>query len=259
MGKENVGASAAPAYSTVAGKGANAFNPYMRERLPNVRGHSVAGAQMLQQMGASVQRIEKEATHRTHWRQELYPVVFGDPKAPHEILVLLDFASPQSEAVWQAVVEAGRSLTPAQAKIVVFGKNREIYGTDLMGLAIWLTYSRQGQAMPFLSHALSRWNAVKAGQKRARGSAAPFRNEYDATVHASDYPIHYEYLKKLRPPVPLYDEADLSRQFYDAGNVNMYQAMQISVYYNVSALPAVIVDGRVLASVSARTVLDGLR
>ena len=33
---------------------------------------------------------------------------------------------------------------------------------------------------------------------------------------------------------------------YDAGNVNMYQAAQLSRYYGVKTLPAVIVDGRLL-------------
>ena len=111
---------------------------------------------------------------RQHWPKELYPVVFGDLRAPHEILVLLDFAAPQSEKIWKAVTEASRSLSPAQTKIVVLANSRENYGTDLMGLAIWISYARSGQAMPYLSHVLSRWNMIKAEQKRVKGHAVPF-------------------------------------------------------------------------------------
>ena len=111
---------------------------------------------------------------RQHWPKELYPVVFGDLRAPHEILVLLDFAAPQSEKIWKAVTEASRSLSPAQTKIVVLANSRENYGTDLMWLAIWISYARSGQAMPYLSHVLSRWNMIKAEQKRVKGHAVPF-------------------------------------------------------------------------------------
>ncbi|MEE0815772.1 MAG: hypothetical protein U0M13_08925, partial [Desulfovibrio fairfieldensis] len=96
------------------GGGANAFNPYMHDRLPNTRLMSAEASQMLGKMGAHTQSIEGEAAYRGHWRQELYPVVFGDPKAPHEVLVLLDFSAPQSEKVWHAVVEASRSLSSKQ-------------------------------------------------------------------------------------------------------------------------------------------------
>ena len=122
------------------GGGANAFNPYMHDRLPNTRLMSAEASQMLGKMGAHTQSIEGEAAYRGHWRQELYPVVFGDPKAPHEVLVLLDFSAPQSEKVWHAVVEASRSLSPKQCKIAVFGNSRENYGTDLMGLALSLIH-----------------------------------------------------------------------------------------------------------------------
>jgi hypothetical protein len=239
--------------------GANVFNPYVHERLPSMRRQSAENEQMLRQMGSDAQRIEGEAAHRPHWRQELYPVVFGDPKSPHEILVLLDFAQARSEKVWQAVVEASRSLTASRVKIAVFANSGETYGTDLMGLAIWLAYSRPGQAVPYLSHVLSRWNAIKAEQKRVRGRAALFTNEYDATVNPSDYPLHYHYLATLRPPVPQSEEPVVARYCYDAGNVNMYQAVQIGSYYKVGSLPAVIVDGRVLSSVSAGSILDALK
>ena len=63
----------------------------------------IVPAGMLQKMGGRATSIEGEAAYRPQWKQELYPVLFGDPKAPHEVLVLLDFASPQSEKVWHDV------------------------------------------------------------------------------------------------------------------------------------------------------------
>ncbi len=256
----------APADGAVAAGGgasagaANLFNPWMRDKLPNTRELSEAGQAMLPQMGGSAQRIEKEAAYRAHWREEIYPVVFGDKKAPHELLVLLDFGNPASAKVWQQVVEASRSLNPAQCKIVVFGNSRENYGTDLMGLAIWISYQRKGQAMSYLTYALDRWNEVKAGQKRTRGKAIPFTNEYDATVQPTDFPIHYAYLQRLNPPVPASQEMDVTSYCYDAGSVNMYQAVQLARHYKLSGLPALVADGRVIpASSSASAIVGALR
>lgn len=239
---------------------ANLFNPWMRDKLPNTRELSEAGQAMLPQMGGSAQRIEKEAAYRAHWREEIYPVVFGDKKAPHELMVVLDFSNPTSAQVWQRVVEASRSLNPAQCKIVVFANSRENYGTDLMGLAIWISYQRKGQAMAYLTYALDRWNEVKAGQKRTRGQAIPFTNEYDATVQSTDFPIHYAYLQRLNPPVPASREMDVTSYCYDAGSVNMYQAVQLARHYQLSSLPALIADGRVIpASSSASAIVAALR
>lgn len=239
---------------------ANLFNPWMRDKLPNTRELSEAGQAMLPQMGGSAQRIEKEAAYRAHWREEIYPVVFGDKKAPHELLVVLDFANPASAQVWKQVVEASRSLNPAQCKIAVFGNSRENYGTDLMGLAIWISYQRKGQAMSYLTYALDRWNEVKAGQRSTRGKAIPFTNEYDATVQSTDFPIHYAYLQRLNPPVPASQEMDVTSYCYDAGSVNMYQAVQLARYYKLSAVPALVADGRVIpASSSASAIVGALR
>lgn len=238
---------------------ANQYNPHMNASTPNMRTPTPEGAAMLQKMGGSVPTIEGEAAHRAHWKQEIYPVVFGSPTAPHEILVLLDFAAPQSQKVWQAVVDASHSLSPQQCKIAVFANSKEHYGTDLMGLGIWIVHSRPGQAMPYLTYALEQWNAVKAGQKSTRGHSVPFQNEYDATVKNTDYPIHYTYLSKLRPPVPASQELNVAKYCYDAGNVNLYQAEQISKYYGIKNLPAVVVDGKVLAAVSTGGILKALQ
>ena len=244
---------------TVQNGNTNQYNPHLHQNMPNMRSATAEGAAMLQKMGGSVPTIEGEAAHRPQWKHEVYPVVFGDPTAPHEVIVLLDFAAPQSEKVWQAVVDASRSLSPQQCKIAVFANSKEYYGTDLMGLAIWITHSRPGQAMPYLTYALGQWNKVKAEQKSTRGRAVPFQNEYDATVKNTDYPIHYAYLSHLRPPVPASQELSVARYCYDAGNVNLYQAEQISRYYGIKNLPAVIVDGQALSSVSAASILKALQ
>lgn len=254
-------AAAAPEQAALAGApgaGANAFNPYMQAKLPNTREFSTEGQQMLGAMGGGQPTIEGEAAHRRNWREEIYPVVFGDRTAPHEILVLLNFSSPKSAEVWKAVTTASRSLSPQQCKIAVFGNSTENYGTDLMGLAIWIAHSRPGQAMPYLTYALDRWNEVKAAQRRA-GTVKTFKNEYDATATAADYPIHYAYLSRLKPPVPAADELNVAKYCYNAGNVNMYQTTQICQYYGVRELPAVIVDGKVLGKVSADAILKALK
>lgn len=238
--------------------GAGAFNPWLNASLPNTRSIGSEGQEMLGAMGGHAQSIEGEAAHRKNWREEIYPIVFGQKDAPHEILAVLDFANPQSEKAWEAVEAASRQLSPASCKIVVFGRSGENYGTDLMGLAIWIAVNRPDQAMPYLTYALKRWNEVKAAQKAA-GAQKKFINEYDAVASAHDYPIHYNYLARLKPPVPASQELAVAKYCYDAGNVNMYQANQVCQYYGVKSLPAVIVDGRPLASISADAILAALK
>lgn len=244
--------------SAMPGNGANAFNPYLAKALPNTRQTPAESSQMLARMGASAQQIELEARHRPHWREELYPVVFGSATAPHEVLVLLDFSEPKSEKVWNEVMAASRSLPANQCKIAVFGNSRENYGTDLLGFAIWIAHSRKGQAMPFLSYALSCWNGVKAAQRKA-GTLKTFTNEYDATLKSTDYPIHYAYFPQLKPAIRLAQELEVAKYCYDAGNVNMYQTVQLCSYYGVKALPAVIVDGVVLPNATAGAIVDAMR
>lgn len=256
------GCGAANTGSTVTSTGnmgdANIFNPYMRDKLPNIRQMSDEGHKMLSTMGAGTQSIEGEAAHRKNWREEIYPVVFGEKTAPHEIIVVLNFSNPESEEVWKAVSEASKSLSPAQCKIAVFDRSKENYGTDLMGLAIWIAHSRPGQAMPYLSYALRQWNRVKAEQKQ-QGNVKSFTNEYDATANPQEKPIHYSYLAKLNPPVPHSSEPEVAKYCYNAGSVNMYQANQICQYYDINKLPAVIVDGKVLKNVNSASILAGLK
>ncbi|MBQ7617565.1 MAG: hypothetical protein IJS50_01695 [Desulfovibrio sp.] len=252
------GAEMSNQVSSEQAKGADVFNPYRHEKLPTSRSLSKDGDSILSSMGGKAQSLQAEAKHRRHWKEEIYPVIFGSPSAPHEILVLLDFAAPASEKVWQEVLSCARSLNPRDVKIVVFGKSSELYGTDLLGLMIWIARERKGQAIPYLSYALKRWNEVKAEQKR-QGRVKVFANEFDSTAKTSDYPIHYTYLSRLNPPVSEQDELALARYSYDAGNVNMYQATQISSYYGLGKLPKVIVDGEVLSSVSRKNIEAALQ
>lgn len=238
--------------------GVNAFNPYMHEELPNMRHATSEGASMLSELGAQEQSIVGEAKHRKGWREEIYPVVFGERKAPHEIIVVLNFSEPACEELWSAVTEASKSLNPADCKIVVFGNSDETYGTDLMGVTIWLNQFRKGQSMAWLGYALSHWNKAKAALQKS-GKARKFTNEYDAVARKGDFPIHYGFLSRINPPIPANRELAVARYCYDAGNVNMYQATQVCQFYGVRKLPAVIVDGKPLESVSAESILAALR
>ena len=243
--------------ATDAVRGADAFNPWRQDKLPSSKRLSNDGRAIVQSMGGHAQSIQGEAAHRRHWREEVYPIVFGTPQSAHEVIVLLDFANQRSAGLWQEVVSASRSISPQAAKIVVFGQNSELYGTDLIGLMIWISHERKGQAMNFLTYALNRWNEVKAEQK-SLGKLKPFKNEYDSTAKPSDFPIHYNYLSRLNPPVPESEELKLSRYNYDAGNVNMYQALQVSKYYGVKSVPAVIVDGELLDNPTAQSIVSAL-
>lgn len=250
------GDTAAP--EAAAGGSANDFNPWMRENLPHLRQISSEGQKMLGELGAKTQSIEGEAKYRKNWREEIYPVVFGERKAPHEIIVILNFSEPACENLWQAVAQASKSLQPAQCKIVVYGKSDENYGTDLTGMAIWLAHSRKGQAMPWITYALSQWNKSKATQKSS-GRVKRFTNEYDSAATPQDFPIHTAFLPRIQPPIPASQELAVAKYCYDAGNVNMYQATQVCQYYGVSKLPAVIVDGKVLSKVTPDSILAALK
>ena len=236
----------------------DAFNPWHNAKLPSSLHLSRDGMNIVGSMGGQAQSLQSEASHRPHWREEVYPIVFGSRDAPHEVIALIDFADPKSEKLWDAVLGASRSLDPNAVKIVVLGKSRELYGTELMGMMIWIVQNRKGQAMPYLQYALHRWNEVKAEQKR-QGRVRPFVNEYDSTAHSSDFPIHYNYISRLRPPVPEEQELAIVRYSYDAGNVNAYQASQVSSYYGAKSIPCIIVDGTPLSEVTNASLLAQLQ
>lgn len=249
--------SAPEATPSVSGD-ANVFNPFLQSQLPNTRAASGEGDAMLGAMGGKRQSIEEEAKHRKYWRQEIYPIVFGQTTATQEILVVLDFANPASEKVWQEVVAASRDISPAKCKIAVFGRSSETYGTDLMGMTIWLSHQRPGQAMPWLTYALGRWNAAKQAQHQA-GRVKKFANEYDAVASPQDLPIPFGFHARITPPIPASQELAIAKYCYDAGNVNMFQANQICQYYGISSLPAVVVNGKPLAKISTASILAALR
>lgn len=236
---------------------ANAFNPWLNKKLPNLRPPSDSGSQMLNALGAKGQTIEGEASHRKNWREEIYPVVFGDKKSPNEIIVLLDYAAPQSEQIWNVVTQAAKSLKAADAKIVVFGHTPENYGTDLMGLTIWLAQQRPAYAMPWITYSLSRWNIARQAHNAA-GTNKKFISEYDAVARPGDFPIAYSFLTQVKPPVAASQELAIAKYSYNAGNINMYQATQVCKFYGVSKLPAVIVNGHKLSNITAQNILDNL-
>lgn len=231
----------------------DAFNPWLNKKSPNLRETSADAEKMLGQIGARKQSIEEEAGHRPHWKNELYPVVFGNPKADNEIIVVMDFSAPNAEKVWNEIARASRSLSPETSKIVLYGRNSEHYGTDLTGMAIWLSYAREGQAIPYMSHALRKWNEAKA----ARGGIN-FANEYDAVAGPTDLPIIYAYFQNVNPPVPEKNEPKIAKYCYDAGNANAYQAVQVMKYYGADNLPAVIVNGKILSNPSAKNILSAI-
>ena len=51
----------------------------------------------------------------------------------------------------------------------------------------------------------------------------------------------------------------MAKYCYNAGNVNMYQTVQLCRYYGVKSLPAVVVDGKVLGQVSAKAIVDAMK
>ncbi len=237
----------------------NRFNPYVQSKLASSRGTSDEQAAALKFLGAHAMTMQAEAEYRKHWKEEVYPVVFGNKAANNEILVFLDYASPESQRVWQEVLKASRMIDGSRSKIVVFGNSREKYGTELMGGGIWVASNRPKQALDYFTFTLSRWNDVKARQVRQRGRSVPFVYEYDATASATEQPILYSFLEKVRPPVPAKELPDIVKYSYDAGNVNLYQAVDASRYYGVKKLPAVVINEHPLSNVTAQAIVGALK
>ncbi len=235
---------------------ANLFNPYMHERLPSQK-ISNADKEMAKSMGGKSLSLQDEASHRTFWRQEVYPLVFGNAMAKSEIIVFIDYALPNSEAVWGEVVKASKSLNAQSSKIIVFSKNSEQYGTELMGGGIWIAHSRPAYAMDFFSYSLRRWNEVKRTQA-ANGTKRPFVYEYDATANKKDFPILYSYLILVKPALTNQEHNNITKYAFDAGNVNMYQATTAAKEYDVEQFPAVVVNGEHIKKPTAQSILNAL-
>lgn len=240
-----------------AGGNANRYNPYAQSRLPeNTQSPEIAS--IIEKMGGHTTTIQDEASYRKYWKEELYPVVFGDKKAPNTILVLLNYSAPQSQHVWNAVVQATSKLEPSKVQVVVFANSTEQYGTELMGYGIWVSIMRPKQAMAYYSYTLGQWNDVKRRQAM-RGMVRNFQYEFDGVAGDTEMPFVHTFIESLKPPVPHKQQAELLDYAYDAGNVNMYQAVEVSNYYGVQQLPAVIINDAVLTQVTVSNILNALK
>ncbi len=235
----------------------NTFNPHMHEKLPTPR-TSNDTTKFAKSLGGRASSLQEEVQHRPYWKAEVYPIVFGNAKAKHEILVFLDYASVYSENLWREVVQAAKSLNPHNVKIVVFAKSAEAYGTDLMGGGIWMAHIRPESAFDYFTFTLRAWNAAKEKQK-AKGIVRPFMREYDAVGSNSDYPILYDYLHKVRPSIPSKDHVSIAQYAFNAGNVNGYQAEFAADYYDVASFPALVIDGDVLKKVNAESIVKAVQ
>ncbi len=236
---------------------ANLYNPYIHNRLPS-QNLDQDISNMAKSLDGHNSNIQDEASHRKYWRQEVYPVVFGNAKSNHEVMVFIDYANPKSEAIWAQVLMASKSMNHQSSKIVVFAKSSEPYGTELMGGGIWITYARSAYALDYFRYTLARWNEVKRALQ-AKGIRKNFVYEYDATVTNKDYPILYSYLSAVRPAIPETDLPIIMQYAFDAGNVNMYQAVAAAKEYDVKSIPAVVVNGEILEEVSAQNIIAALK
>ena len=229
----------------------NAFNSYTGKPMPVSRVPKGDEARILSELGGKPRSIAADTAYRTHSKQELYPCLYGTPQSVHEVLVLIDFAKPASKTLWAAVCGAVKKVSPAQARVVLFGKSDEAYAIDLTGLAIWAARERSGQSMAYLSWALNRWHEIKDGLKQ-KGEHRIFRSEYDAVLNKKDYPMVFTAMTKcFKPAVSEKDQSDLAKYAYEAGNVNLFQATEVIKYYDVAKLPALVVDGKVCYEMTA--------
>ena len=231
---------------------AQAFDPYLHSEFPNSRKPKGEAAEMLRKLGGRPHDIAAEAGWRRHWREEVYPVLFGDPKAPHEILVMIDFASPKTRAVWGAVKGAMARLNPSQAKVVLFSDSSELYAYDMTGLVLWANINRRGKGAETLDWALAAWDKAKA-KKRGK----KFISEYDSVSSRTELPMVFQGMRRLG--VSEAEECKVADYAYEAGTVNMFQTGQAKRYYGVKSLPAVVVDGRVMDQPSADAIVKAVQ
>lgn len=240
-----------------AGGNTNRYNPHVQLRLP-VNAPPTEISQTIEKMGGRNTTIQDEASHRKYWKEELYPIVFGDKKTPNTIMVLLDYSAPQSQQVWNAVVQATSQLSPSKVQVVVFGNSREQYGTELMGYGIWVSIMRPKQAMAYYSYTLGQWNDVKKRQGM-RGKVRSFQYEFDGVAGDTEMPFVHTFIDRLNPPVPHKQQVEMLDYAYDAGNVNMYQAVEVANYYGIQQLPAVIVNDEVLKQVTVANIVKAVQ
>ncbi len=244
-------------HNHVLGADTNLFNPYFHTRLPS-QSLSNDGAEMAKMLGASKSNLQDEVSYRQYWRNEVYPVVFGNVKSKNEVIVFIDYANLNSEFVWAQVLAASKMMDVQKNKIVVFAKNSEKYGTELMGGGIWVTYSRPAYGLDYFNYTLRKWNEVKR-TLATKGITRPFVYEYDATAHKKDFPILYSYLSMLKPALTQTEYSHIMQYAFDAGNINMYQAAIAANQYGVENFPAVVVNGNILKKVNAQNIVEALQ
>lgn len=235
----------------------NRYNPYMQQKLPTPL-HSDENKDILAALGGHPTTIQDEAGHRKHWREEIYPVVFGNKTAPGEVLVFLDYTSPESAVVWREVVKATALLNPQTSKVVVFGNSKEHYGTELLGGGIWIGYARPAKALEYFTYTLTAWNSAKTRHQQ-QGRQRRFVYDVDTSFDTGALPILPAYLETLQPTLSTEAQARILDGAYEAGNVNMFQAMTAAHYYNVPQLPAVVVNGRLLSNPTATTIVQAVK
>lgn len=241
-----------------AGGNSNRYNPYVQSRLPAAV-PSDEVSQGIEKMGGKNTTIQDEASHRKNWKEELYPIVFGDQKAPNTIIVLLDYAAPQSQQVWNDVVQAVSRMDPNKVQVVVFGNSSEQYGTELMGYGIWMSFMRPKQAMAYFSYTLAQWNDVKRRQTALHGKTRSFQYEFDGTAGETERPFVYNVIDQLKPPLSDKQQVELVKYAYDAGNINMFQAVELARDYAIRQLPAVIVNDTVLQQVTVPAIVNAIK
>lgn len=238
--------------------GGHRYNPYTQSRLPSDAANDEA-SQAMKELGGYATNIQDEVSYRKNWKEELYPVVFGDKKAPNAIVVFLDYAAPQSQQVWMDIMQVATKLDPSKVQIVVFGNSREQYGTELMGCGIWIAQNRPKHAMAYYAYTLNQWNDVKHRQVGFLGHSRPFNYEFDGTASNTERPFVYNFLEFLKPPVPEKQQVGILKYAYDAGNINMFQAVQMAQHYGIRTLPAVVVNNTVLSTISVNTIMSALQ
>lgn len=235
----------------------NRYNPYIQQKLPTPL-HDDESLAILKALGGTPTTIQDEVSERKHWREEIYPVVFGNKTAPGEILVFLDYASPESAPLWAEVVKAAASLNPQTNKIVVFGNSKEHYGTELLGGGIWISYTRPAKTLEYFTYSLEHWNTAKKRQHQ-QGLQRPFVYDIDTSFDIGILPILPAYLDGMTPPVSTEAQAYVLDTAYEAGNVNMFQAMAAAQQYKVENIPAVVVNGRLLPNPTAAAIIKAVK
>lgn len=168
---------------------ANAFNPYLHTSLPNLRANDAESQAMLQKWAAGQPPSKVKPRTGPSGSRKFIPYFLAIPKRRTKcwcrLRILPRRRVKRFGRRWQRPAALFR---PSSARWRYLPTVRNI--TEPISWA-WASgfLTRPGQAMQYMTYALSRWNEVKAAQKK-KGRVAAFNNEYDATAESSDFPIH---------------------------------------------------------------------